>query len=217
MTLGPFTSERGFTLAELAVAIAVIAVILSGLLTLQIAGQQTYLTGTNQVESQESGRLAVQRMITEIRGAGNDPTRTLSATPVLWTRITAASATGFTINNDWNGDGAINNAMSYVVDGTTRGEQVTYSVSGTQLRRQESAVDNAPQVIIDGVDGLTFTYYDSTHTGACPTCGVITDPAANANSIVSVGISLRTQPTDQPSTTRGKVWVTLQDEARIRN
>ena len=217
MTLGRFTSERGFTLAELAVAIAVIAVILSGLLTLQVSGQQTYLTGSNQVESQESGRLALQRMITEIRGAGNDPTRTLSGTPVPWTRITAASATGFTINNDWNGDGAINNAVSYVVDGTPRGEQVTYSVSGTQLRRQESAVDNAPQAIIDGVDGLTFTYYDTTHTGACPTCGVIADPAANANSIVTIGISLRTRPTDQPSTTMGKVWVTLQDEARIRN
>jgi len=217
MTLERFTSERGFTLAELAVAIAVIAVILSGLLTLQVTGQETYLTGSNQVESQESGRLALQRMITEIRGAGNDPTRATSSIAPPWTKITAASATGFTINNDWNGDGAINNAMSYVVDGTTRGEQVTYSVSGTQLRRQESAVDNAPQVIIDGVDGLTFTYYDSTHTGACPTCGVITNPAGNASSIVAIGISLRTRPTDQPSTTRGKVWVTLQDEVRIRN
>jgi type IV pilus assembly protein PilW len=211
------TSERGFTLAELAVAIAVIAVILSGLLTLQVTGQETYLTGSNQVESQESGRFALQRMITEIRGAGNDPTRATNSSPPLWTKITAASASGFTINNDWSGDGVINNAISYTVNGTARGEQVTYSVNGSQLRRQESAIDNAPQIVIDGVDNLTFTYYDSTHTGACPTCGVITNPAASASSIVTIGISLRTRPTDQPSTSRGRVWVTLQDEVRIRN
>jgi prepilin-type N-terminal cleavage/methylation domain-containing protein len=211
------TSERGFSLAELAVAIAVIAVILSGLLTLQVTGQETYLTGSNQVESQESGRLALQRMITEIRGAGNDPTHATSGSPPLWTKITAASASGFTINNDWSGDGAINNAASYTVNGTARGEQVTYSVNGSQLQRQESAIDNAPQVVIDGVDNVTFTYYDSTHTGACPTCGVITNPAANASSIVTIGISLRTRPIDQPSTSRGRVWVTLQDEVRIRN
>jgi type IV pilus assembly protein PilW len=217
MVRARLASEDGFTLAELAVAIAVIAVILSGMLTLQMTGQETYLTGSNQVESQESGRLALQRMITEIRGAGIDPTRATTAVAPVWTKITAASASSFTINNDWNGDGVINNAVSYTVNGTARGEQVTYSLSGTQLRRQESAIDNAPQVVIDGVDALAFTYYDTTHTGACPTCGVIANPAANASSIVGIGVSLRTKPTDQPSTSRGRVWVTLQDEARIRN
>ena len=210
-------SQHGFSLTELAVAVAVIAVIMAGLLSIQMTGQQTYLTGSNQVESQEAGRLAVQRMISEIRSAGNDPTRATASTPPPWTKITAASATGFTINNDWSGDGVINTATSYTVNGVARGEQVTYSLSGTQLRRQESAVDNAPQVVIDGVDNLTLTYYNSTHTGTCPTCGVITSPSTNASSIVAIGISLRTRPTDQPSGSQGRVWVTLEDEARIRN
>jgi type IV pilus assembly protein PilW len=217
MTRATLTSERGFTLTELLVSMALITVIMGGLLSLQLTGQETYLTGSNQVESQESGRLALQRMITEIRGAGNDPTRATTQVGAAWTKITAASATGFTLNNDWSGDGLINSGTSYVVNGVSRGEQITYSLNGSQLRRQESAVDATPQVVIDGVDDVTFTYYDATHTGACPTCGVIANPAGSPASIVTIGISLRTKPTDQPSTSRGRVWVTMQDEARIRN
>src|SRR5258706_12376878 len=119
----PFTSERGFSLTELAVAMAVIGLIMAGLLTLQITGQETYLTGSNQVESQEAGRLALQRMITEIRGAGNDPTRQTTLSPPGFTKITAASATGFTIQNDWSGDGFITNNITVNVNGSLRGEQ----------------------------------------------------------------------------------------------
>ncbi len=206
----PLRSQRGFTLTELVISMAVIAFILGGMLTLQLTGQQTYLTGSNQVESQESGRIALQRMTIEIRGAGNDPTGATAQSPPVWTKITNASATAFTIQNDWSGDGLINNAITVNVNGTLHGEQVTYSLNGSTLQRQESAIDAAPQIIIDGVDALTFTYYDTTNA-------VIANPGASAASIRTIGISLRTRPTDQPAATQGRVWVTMDDRVRIRN
>ena len=203
-------SQHGFTLTELLISMAVIGFILGGLLTLQLAAQQTYLTGSNRVESQEAGRIALQRIVTEIRGAGNDPQAVTSQTPPPWTKITNASATAFTIQNDWDGSGTINSALTVNVNGTLHGEQVTYSLSGTSLRRQESAIDATPQVVIDGVDGLTFTYYDASNA-------VIASPGSNASSIRTIGITLRTQPTDQPTKSQGRVWVTMDDRVRIRN
>ncbi len=203
-------SQHGFTLTELLISMAVIGFILGGMLTLQLTGQETYLTGSNQVESQEAGRIALQRMITEIRGAGNDPQGVTSQSPPPWTKITNASATAFTIQNDWDGTGTINTAITVTVNGTLHGEQVTYSLSGSTLRRQESAIDNAPQVVIDGVDLLTFAYFDVSNA-------VIANPAANASLIRTIGITLRTRPTDQPAATQGRVWVTMDDRVRIRN
>ena len=203
-------SEHGFTLTELLVSMAVIAFILAGMLTLQITGQETYLTGSNQVESQEAGRIALQRMIAEIRSAGTDPPGVTAAQPPPWTKIVNASATAFTIQNDWDSTVTINNAVTVNVNGTLRGEQVAYSLNGATLQRREFGIDATPQVVIDGVDALTFTYYDVNNT-------VIANPGANAASIRSLGITLRTRPTDQPAVTRGRVWVTMDDRVRIRN
>jgi prepilin-type N-terminal cleavage/methylation domain-containing protein len=205
-----FRSERGFTLTELVVAMAVIAFVLGGLLTLQLTGQETYLTGSNQVESQESGRIAVQRMIMEIRTAGQDPQGATNVTPPTWTRITNASATAFTIQNDWSGDGVITPGITVNVNGTLHGERVTYSLNGATLQRQESTIDVAPQDVITGVDQLVFAYFAADNT-------VIANPAANAAAIRTVGVTLRTRPSDQPAATQGRVWVTMNDRVRMRN
>jgi type IV pilus assembly protein PilW len=203
-------SQHGFTLTELVIAMAIIALVLGGLVTLQLTGQETYLTGSNQVESQESARIAVQRMITDIRTAGQDPQGVTNQSPPAWTKITNASATAFTIQNDWSGDGLINAGISVNVNGTLRGEQVTYSLNGPTLRRQESFIDGAPQDVISGVDQLTFAYFAADNT-------VIANPGANPAAIRTVGITLRTRPTDQPAGTQGRVWITMDDRVRIRN
>ena len=49
-------SQHGFSLTELAVAIAVIAVIMAGLLSIQMTGQQTYLTGSNSSVWTQAGK-----------------------------------------------------------------------------------------------------------------------------------------------------------------
>ncbi len=47
-----------------------------------------------------------------------------------------------------------------------RGEQVTYSLSGTTLMRQEIGVDASPLPIATGISALTFTYLKDDNTAA---------------------------------------------------
>jgi prepilin-type N-terminal cleavage/methylation domain-containing protein len=56
-------------------------------------------------------------------------------------------------------------AASQLVFTNTEGNQITYSLSGTTLMRQTNT--NTTQVLADGVQSLTFTYFD--RTGAVTT------------------------------------------------
>src|SRR4029434_2120107 len=98
-TIEALRSERGFTLAELLVACVIVALVMAGLLITLQAGQEVYLRGSNQVETTQSVRVAIERMAQELRGAGFCPT--CSGAPPF-TAITAQSATGSTIQNDWD-------------------------------------------------------------------------------------------------------------------
>lgn len=199
-------SERGFTLAELLVACAVVALVMAGLLVSLQSGQAAYLRGANEVEATQSVRVALERMAQELRGAGFCPTCT-SAPP--FTAITAQSATGFTIQNDWDGDGVITTAGT-VTDafGNIRGEQIVYAFAGGALTRQETGVDVAgPLTLATGINSLTFTYQDN--------AGVVTATPANIRTVV---VTATTQPQFQPAATlQGRVLVTMTDSLRMRN
>jgi len=61
--------QRGFTLAELLIVIAVLGMMLAGLVTVQMQGQQSYLIGSHRVEAQQNGRVALELMVRELRSA----------------------------------------------------------------------------------------------------------------------------------------------------
>jgi prepilin-type N-terminal cleavage/methylation domain-containing protein len=61
--------QRGFTLTELLVVIAILGMMLAGLVTVQMQGQQAYLIGSHRVEAQQNGRIALELMIRELRSA----------------------------------------------------------------------------------------------------------------------------------------------------
>jgi prepilin-type N-terminal cleavage/methylation domain-containing protein len=198
-------SEHGFTLAELLVACAVIALLMPALVIMLQSGQQTYLVGSNRIEAQQSVRVAIERMVQEIRSAGYCPT-CAGAPP--FPAIFAQNATGFTLQNDWNGSGTITTAGT-VTDqsGNVRGEQVVYALVGTDLTRREIPLDAAALTLASGISSLTFTYQDST--------GAVTATPANTRTIV---ISATTRPQFQPAAMQqGRVLVTMTDSARVRN
>ncbi|MGH7208912.1 MAG: PilW family protein [Nitrospiraceae bacterium] len=195
--------QRGFTLTELLVAIAVVGLIMTGLLTFMVRGNQAYVTGSNQIEAQQAARVALERMVREIRGAGYNPKGT-ACPPVTNCPIAGApglgnpTATALLIQNDTNADG---------IFAATEG--ILYTLNGTNLQRQDLAVEPAPQTIVGGIQGLTFTYLDENDVVLVP---------AQPQNIRSVQISLTTQPENQPATWQaGRVLVTMSDRIRLRN
>jgi prepilin-type N-terminal cleavage/methylation domain-containing protein len=224
MSLRVFRNQCGFTLTELLVACAMIGVVMAGLFSIFQTGQQSYLTGTNQIEAQQSLRLALLRVTNEIREAGYCPTcGTGSPTIAAFSAVTSTSSTGFTIQNDWNGnwDGASGISTGIVTqvvmasNGTTsnvtRGEQIVYAYSGGNLTRREMGVDATAVTVVSNLASLSFTYLDVTGTAFTPTSAT----EANIRTIVVNAVG---QPQVQPTAyTAGRVQVAMTDSVRLRN
>ncbi len=202
-TLRSVFNQRGFTLAELLVVTALVGLVMAGVLSLLMSSNQSYQRGTNQVEAQQTARVAMARMAHEIREAGYNPSTATTFNPVI-----SFSATGLTIQNDWNANGAIDNTITVTdpVKGTQRGEQVIYALSGTDLTRRETGVDGTPQVLISGVQSLAFEYLDINDA--------TTATAANLRTVVMTAtVSQFTGPTAAVNPAN----VILTNRIRLRN
>jgi len=222
MSLRIFRNQHGFTLTELLVACAMIGVVMAGLFSILQTGQQSYLTGMNQVEAQQGLRLALLRVTNEIREAGYCPTcANLGAGLNPFPAVTNPTATGFTLQNDW--DGTWNGTTGIATGGTVtqtvmssssstttnvaRGEQIVYSVVGGELRRQEIGIDGTAVAVVSSLASMTFTYLDAD--------GAVTATPANIRTIV---VSAVGQPLVQPTAyTAGRVQVAMTDSVRLRN
>lgn len=137
-----WSGSRGFTLSELLVALAIVGMVLATVAGLLQHGQRAYMAGAAQVEAQQSARVALERLSRELRGAGLDPRG------ARFPALLNPTPTGFTVQNDVNGDGLI----------AGNPERVTYSLTGRTLRRNAGG---GAQPMIDGVEALAFTYLDA--------------------------------------------------------
>ena len=127
------TDERGWSLAELLVACAIIGLILAGALILQWQGQQAYVAGAARVAVQQNARLALDTIITEIRLAQS------------------VTAVGSTCNNTTSGTDDI--TVSTWDSASSSWGSVRYRLNGTMLERNGSA-------LIGGAQALTIVCYD---------------------------------------------------------
>jgi len=66
--------ERGLSLAELVVTLAIFAVVMVGLVTTWGKAQEAYFVGSESAEVQQNVRAAIDFMVREIRSAGRDAT-----------------------------------------------------------------------------------------------------------------------------------------------
>ena len=174
----------GFTMIELVISAAVLGVVMAGLLALLMASRDAYSRGISAIDAQQNARVALERMAIDIREAGYHP-RPPDTSPATcppgrdnlypsaggsaspcWSfyPIVAQTSTSMTLQYDWNGDGVIsgdgkvNDPINCPTGPACRGEQVTYSLSGTTLMRREVGVDSSAQSVATGITSLTFTY-----------------------------------------------------------
>ena len=136
MTLKTFTTQSGFSLAELLVACAMVGIVLAGTFVALQSGESAFQYSTGKVEVQQNARVALDRMIRELRTAST---------------VTAATATSITF---------------IYTDDTNTAVTVAYSLAGTSLQRnQTNPVPAAaqPETVIGGINTLSLTYYDNTN------------------------------------------------------
>ncbi len=222
---------RGVTLIETLISTVLFSIVIAGVYSVYTTMQGTLVRGEMKADLQQNARIALGRMVTEIRMAGNDPSGYLPSTiPPPQAAIRAASA----------------NCLSFIAaDETGVTKQVTYLLDGTTFRRNDQSwvvtSSGPPQVgaftgggaqpVADSVYSLVFTYYDeynkviapvswsSTHT--CPpnkdviaASVVVQLTYWQMRQIRRIAISLRTQET-RPGVAPESF--TLSTDVRLRN
>ena len=200
--------ERGFTLTELLMATAMMGFVLSaGLLALQ-AGTQASEVTTGRAEAQSNARFALSQMVTDMRGAGYDPTSN-GFDPVDGATLALSSVQ---IVSDLDADGTIDAPVN-PCDASAPAERVRYRQVGTDLMRAvmtSAATAACEAVVIGGVQSVSFTYLDA--TGA-----TLPAAAASAPSVRAIQVSLTLKPESITGARQGAGATTMSDRALFRN
>src|SRR5262245_303974 len=132
-------NQRGFTLAELVVATALMGLVMAGMFVLQRGGQHAYLLGSNRVEAQQNARITLDLMTRELRSA-----RSI---------VTVGTGTDISFQDQCN------NTVAYALAGTQLNR-----TGPTYSDRNNCVVDitvttTSPITVIGGVQGFTLTSY----------------------------------------------------------
>jgi len=198
---GALARTRGFSVLEVLVATALFSVVMAGVYLLYITMQGTLTRGEMKSDLHQNARVGLDRMVQELRMAGYDPENALQQVANQpFNEIRAAG-------------GACLSFVTYRMHGASeKSVRVTYSVSGTTLRRREDDWDpaakvfsgSATQPLANAVNQLTFTYYDAFNriltpsgavVGGCPSGSfpwIQLLDSAQAGQVRRVGVTLRT-------------------------
>lgn len=144
------TAERGFTLIELLVVLGLFSIAILGFYTVMFSGRKGATTTQNIATVSQEARLGLNRMVRDAREA---------------TTLSGATATEFTIEIDFDGNGAFDPAAY---------EVVTYAYDSAG-RRVTISNGTVTETLVGGVDPIAgkdmFTYgsnrleYDTNNDG----------------------------------------------------
>ena len=141
MTRAASTADAArVTLAELLVSLSLAGLLFAAALGILEQGQRAWAVGAARAETQQAARVALTRIIADIRGAGFGG--------AAFAAVAVAEPQRLVLQQDLDGDGAIASA----------GERVTWRLAGSVLRRDAGG---GAQPIVNGVRGLQLSYFDA--------------------------------------------------------
>lgn len=154
---------RGFTLLEILLATALVAVVLGAIYTMYLANQETFLKGEARSDLQQSARIAMDEMLRAVRDLGYDP----RATGRFGFRDAANPGAGgscpdgsmgcateaeirFTLDDD--GDGMVDDVGK---------ERLGFRLRDGVLQKIKPGAALNPQPLATGITALRFTFLDA--------------------------------------------------------
>lgn len=143
------------TLTELLVTLGLVGLISMAALGLLDQGQRAWAIGAARAESQQSARVALARLVADVRAAGFGGEG--------FDAIAVAEPDRIVLQHDLDGDGAI----------AAAGERVTWRLAGAILRRDAGG---GAQPVVNGVGGFELRYFDAR--------GIATSAPAEVRSVV---------------------------------
>jgi type IV pilus assembly protein PilW len=161
MMISTNTSQKGFSLIELMVAMAIASVLMAGIYTFYHNQLKTHITQQEMVDMQQDARAAMYMMTREIRMAGYDPQNTGATI-----RTANVAQMAFDSDSDGTADGVIN----------ANSERFYYALSNDADR--DGLADGTPCNLVRGgwdnslnpedlnpvalnIDALNFVYLDN--------------------------------------------------------
>jgi type II secretory pathway component PulJ len=177
-------ADRGYSLVDMLVALAVGGGMLAASATLLHLGLHAWVWGAARVEGQQAARYALERMASELREAGYDPTAAGIAPVVV------AEPARVAFQRDLNGNG--------VVDPTR--ERVTYLLrAGESILRRDAG--GGAQPVINGVRALQLIYLDRDGVETTDPAAVMSVRARLEVGSAGTGVLMETQ-----ATLRNRLW-----------
>ena len=196
-TLG---DDRGFTLVELLIVMVLAAFVLGATLASLQVGTRSSEIALGRTEAQSNGRVALERMIADIRSAGYDPRA------AGFDVVEAQSASSVILRSDLDASGTLDPPAG-VCDAGAAAERVRYRLSGGLLLRSTDPANAACEAaLVGGVTALTLTYMRGDGTAA-----------ATAAEVRSIRVSITLRPESITGSQVGAMTATLVDQARFRN
>ena len=136
-------APAGYSLVDLLVALAVGGGLMASTLTLLHLGLRAWVWGAARVDAQQSARYAVERMASELREAGYDPTVAGIAPVVL------AEPARVVFQRDFNGNGVVDPTRERVTYLDRAGAETTDAAAVTAVRIRLEVGEPGSAVIVE--------------------------------------------------------------------
>ena len=211
-----FSEDRGFTLVEILVAMALVALFMSGLLAMFVGFTKSYTTENVKADVQQMVRGGVEHMVPYIRMAGFEPLtwaepaqETLDIIDGNGAGIKVATATQLRFTADRDMNSYIDQYDGSLVDVVNNEERIEYRYQDNTLSRILYNNLATSQPIVSNVESFSFAYLDEANLP-------ISTPVASAN-LANIRTVIITMTVREPAGRGEFISRTYENRVRCRN